>query len=84
MPFKMERSFSALRLSFLLDDGALFCNASLLTGEITQVVQLGTTYLTYLVHYNAVNVGAFQGENTLNTNGTRHLAHGKALLVSVT
>ena len=63
--------------------GALFSDASLLTGQVAQVVQLGATYLTYLVHGNAVDVGAFDGEDTLNANGSRHLADSEATLVTV-
>lgn len=34
---------------------SLLADTGLLTCKITQVIQLGTTYLTNLVHLNAVN-----------------------------
>ena len=58
--------FSASKLCFLLHDTAFF-NTSLLTGELAQVVQLGTTYLTNLVHLDAVNVWRLDREDTLYT-----------------
>lgn len=62
---------------------ALLGDASLLAGELAQVVQLGTTYLTNFVHGDAVDVGALDGEDTLYAYGAGHLAHGEALLVLV-
>lgn len=47
---------------------ALLLDASLLTGEFTQIVQLGTTNLTTLVNLNALNVGRLVREYTFNTN----------------
>ena len=67
----------------LLGSNALLSDASLLTGEVAQVVQLSATNLTNLVDYDAVDVGRLDGEDTLYTNGTRHLANGEALLVAV-
>ena len=64
--------------------GTLLADASLLAGEIAEIVELGTTHLTNLVHFDALDSGRFEGEDTLNTNGTRHLANGETLLLAVT
>ena len=63
--------------------GSLLLDASLLTGESAQIVQLGATYLTTLVHLDAVDVGRLDGEDTLYTNGTGHLANGETLLFAL-
>lgn len=55
-----------VRLSLLLRSHTLFSDAGLLTSEVAQVVQLSATYLTYLVHCDAVDVGRLNGENTLH------------------
>lgn len=34
----------------------LFLNTSLLTSEVTEVIELSATYLTYLVHLDALDV----------------------------
>ena len=68
----------------LLGCNALLSDTSLLTGEVAQVVQLGAANLTNLVDSDAVDVGRLDGEDTLHTNGARHLANGKALLVAMT
>ena len=68
------------RCLFASDD-TLLSNTCLLTGELTQVVQLGTTHFTNLVHFDVVNVRAFQGEDTLHTYVARHLAHRETLFV---
>ena len=34
----------------------LFLNTSLLTCEVTEVIELSATYLTYLVHLDALDV----------------------------
>jgi len=72
------------RLVLLLSYAALFSDASLLASEIAQVVQLSATYLTNLVHLDAVNVGAVDGEDTFHTYSARHLADSEALVLSVT
>ena len=64
-------------VTLLLDTGSLTC-------EITQIVKLSATNLTNLVHLDALNVGRLDGEDTLNTNGTRHLANSEALLLLMT
>ena len=71
-------------LILLFNCNALFCDASLLAGEVAQVVELSTTYLTNFVHHDAVDVGTADGENTFNTNCTRHLADCEALVIAVT
>ena len=68
---------------FRSSDAALL-DAGLLTGEVAQVVQLGTTDLTILVDLDAVDVRRLNGEDTLHTHGTRHLANSEALLLSLT
>ena len=40
----------------VLERSALFLDTSLLAGEGTEVVQLGTTYFTNLVHLDAFDV----------------------------
>lgn len=55
-------------LSLLRGNNTLLGDACFLAGELAQVVQLGATYLTNLVHLNAVDVGACDGEDTLYTN----------------
>ena len=62
--------------SFLFDSGFL-------TGKSAQVVQLGTTYFTNLVHFDAVDGRRFQWEDTLYTYSTRHLAYSETLLFTV-
>ena len=64
-------------VALLLDTGSLTC-------EIAQIVKLSATNLTNLVHLNAVDVWRLKGEDTLYTNGTRHLANSEALLLSMT
>lgn len=71
-------------LILLFNCNALFCDASLLAGEVAQVVELSTTYLTNFVHHDAVDVGTADGENTFNTNCARHLADCEALVIAVT
>ncbi len=56
-------------------------NTSLLTREVTKVVDLRTTNLTVLVHNDALNKGAIHREDTLNAYVTRHFANGKTLLI---
>jgi len=59
----------------------LLLDAGSLTSELAQIVKLSATNLTNLVHFDALNVGRLQGEDTLNTHGARHLANGEALLL---
>ena len=49
---------------------ALLADAGSLTGKVTQIVQLGTTYLTYLVNLDRIDVGRLDGEDTLHTYGS--------------
>jgi len=72
------------RLFSVGGNGTLLLNAGLLTSELTQIVKFGATHLTTLVHLDAVNAGRIDGEDTLHTYCTRHLAHGEALFVSMT
>ena len=55
---------------FLCNVDASLLDACCLTSELTQVVELGATYLTVLVDLNRVNVRRLDGEDTLNTDGT--------------
>lgn len=66
-----------------LGDGLLLGDTGLLASELTQVVQLGATHFTDLVHLDRVDVGRLQGENTLHTHGAGHLAHGETLLLTL-
>ena len=72
------------RLFSVGGNGTLLLDACLLTCELAQIVKLGTTYLTTLVHLDAVDARRINGEDTLHTHGSRHLAHSEALLVSMT
>jgi len=71
-------------LVLFLDCNALLLNTGSLTRELAQIVQLGAANLTMLVHFNAVDVGRIQGEDTLHTYGARHLTNSETLLVTVT
>ena len=62
----------------------LFSDSGLLTGEFAQVVQFSATNLTDFVHGNAVDARAVDGEDTLYTHGTGHLAHGETLVMTMT
>ena len=66
----------SVRTSLLLDSG-------LLAGELAQIIQLGATHLTDLVHCDAVDVRRLNRENSLNTYSAGHLANGETLLVAV-
>ena len=70
-------------LILLCDSRTLLADAGLLAGEVAEVVELGTTYLTYLVHLDALDGGGLDGEDTLHTYGAGHLANGETLLVAV-
>ena len=61
----------------------LLLDAGSLTSELAQIVELGATNLTNLVHLNRVDVGRLDGEDTLHTHGARHLANGEALFVTM-
>lgn len=74
----------AERLILLFGVNTSFLNASLLAGEVAEVVELGAAHLTVLVHLDALDGGRLNGEDTLYADVTRHLAYGKALLLSVT
>ena len=63
---------------------ALLLNTGSLTSELAQIVKLSAANLTYLVDLDALNVGRLDWEDTLYTNGTRHLTYSEALLVTVT
>ena len=75
---------SSCLLSLLSNRTALLLDAGSLTSELAQIVKLGAANLTYLVDFDAVDVGRLQGEDTLHTYGTTHLANCEALLVTVT
>ena len=70
-------------LSLLLLNDAALLDASLLTGETTQVIQLGATNLTMLVDGNVVDKRRLERENTLNADVVTDLANGEALLVTL-
>ena len=78
----MSLSFE-ISLFLCLDSGSLLLDASFLTGEFAQVVQLGATYLTNFVHLDGVDVRRLNGENTLHTHGARHLANGETSLFTI-
>ena len=59
-------------------------DACSLTSELAQIVELGTTHLTVLVNLDGIDVRRLDGEDTLHTNGSRHLAYGETLLVAMT
>ena len=72
-------------LSLLLGNNSrvLLGDASLLTGELTQIVEFGATHLTYLVYGNTFDVRTFDREDTFHTNGARHLTNREATLLLV-
>ena len=78
-------SLSGTSFAFLLSGNrtTLLLDAGSLTSELAQIVKLGATYLTDLVDLDALDVRALDGEDTLYTNGTRHLTYSEALLVTV-
>ena len=82
----MSVSFYGFYEGLLLtgNTAALFLDTGSLTSELAQIVKLSATNLTNLVHFDALNVGRFQGEDTLYTYGTRHLANSEALLLLMT
>ena len=53
-----------------LNSNALFLDTCLLTCEVTEVVELSAAYLTNLVHFDALDSGRFEGEDTFNTYST--------------
>ena len=69
-------------MSFLLN--ATLLDAGFLTRTLAEVIQLGATYFTVLVHRNTLDEGAVHREDTLYTDVTAHLAHCEALLVAAT
>ena len=82
----MQKPFIKILLCSILvclGNGTLFLDACLLTGKPAQVVKLGATHLTYLVHFDAFNVGRLEGEDTLHTYGARHFTNSETLFVSV-
>ena len=79
--------FMSCRLERLLltsNTAALLLNTGSLTSKLAQIVKLSATNLTNLVHFDALDVGRLHGEDTLYTNGARHLANSEALLLTVT
>ena len=79
----MSVSFLCFNEGLLLNGSTatLLLDTSSLTSELAQIVKLSAANLTYLVHFDALNVGRLQREDTLNTYGTRHLANSEALLL---
>ena len=71
-------------ISLLCSDNSSLLNASFLTGKLAEVVQFGAAHFTYLVHLDALDVGRFEGEDTLNADGAGHFAYGKTLLLLMT
>ena len=63
---------------------AAFLDASLLTGEVTQVIKLGATNLAVLVDSDRVDKRRLDGEDTLHADIVAHLANGETLLVTLT
>jgi hypothetical protein len=80
-----ERLFLALSSAVLFaSDDAPLLDAGCLTCELAQIVQLSATHLTVLVDLDVIDSWRLSGEDTLYTHGTRHLAHGETLLVTMT
>ena len=65
----MSVSFLCFNEGLLLNGStaALLLNTSSLTSELAQIVKLSATNLTNLVHFDALNVGRLQREDTLYT-----------------
>ena len=59
-------------------------NAGFLACPLAEVIQFGTTYLTVLVHCDALDEGAVHREDTLYTNVAAHLTNSEAFLVAAT
>ena len=62
--------FMSCRLERLLltsNTAALLLNTGSLTSKLAQIVKLSATNLTNLVHFDALDVGRLQGEDTLYT-----------------
>ena len=47
--------------------GSLFFDTSSLTGKFAQIIQLSATYFTTFVHFDRIDVGRLDGEDTLYT-----------------
>ena len=72
----------SLLSGILLNEAALL-DASLLTGETTQVIKLSATNATILVDNDAVDKGALHWEDALYANVVANLANGETLLCTL-
>ena len=63
---------------------ALLFDFRLLTAQVTQVVQLGTTYVTARYDLDVVNNWGVHGELTLHTNLERNLTNGESFANALT
>lgn len=82
--FRFSWTFVQQKQLVVLGSSTLLLDTGLLTRKSAEVVQLGTTHLTNLVDFDAFDVRRLDGEDTLYTNGARHLAYGETLLVLMT
>lgn len=78
-----ERARNLFLLVLSSNHLTLLLNAGSLTGEVTEIVKFSATYLTTLVHLDAVDVGRLDREDTLYAYSTRHLTNGETLLVAM-
>ena len=62
----------------------LLADTGFLTCEVAQIIKLGTTDLTYLVDLDAVDGRRVDGEYSLNTHCSRHLADSETTIITVT
>ena len=81
--FRFSWTFVQQKQLVVLGSSTLLLDTGLLTRKSAEVVQLGTTHLTNLVDFDAFDVRRLDGEDTLYTYCTRHLANGEALLVAM-
>lgn len=82
-PLNEERARNLFLLVLSSNHLTLLLNAGSLTGEVTEIVKFSATYLTTLVHLDAVDVGRLDREDTLYAYSTRHLTNGETLLVAM-
>ena len=79
----LSLSFFCRKVLFC-DSGTLLLDACCLTSELAQIVKLSAANLTNLVHFNAVDIGRLDREDTLYTYSARHLANSETLFVTMT
>lgn len=67
-----------------MSEGTTLLDTSTLTATTTEVVQLGTTYVTNAVYLDAVDEGRVHREDTLYADAIGDLTYGKALIDALT